>query len=377
MKGRFLTIVLAIIIILLLIYICCFTNVLPSKNKIVSNKALKVIDSAMFPEYEDSKMLVLKVKNTSTQDFKNVNPYIIYYDSNNMPVYETGAAAVRYFKSGETRCFEFYNPMEEYSRMEVGLYENEYYKEDVNVEDLRDKISFEVGNPEKAEEIEGQILRFKGQNNSDKDASVVFQIEYFSGAKLIYEDEFMTVIDANSPMEDTYEMFMTKYYDGTEFPAGYTYKVSLVEAVEFKEDDSIKEYDEEVGYADTVNTIDTFDENLSTEDQIEIALHALFKETYGNKIEAAKIYVDKVYDSKQAKEKEEMADLNLKEDEYAFEVTYDLLPAEGTDPNELSIPNGEYNEENGWVMNNTRIGTLRLNDSEDTKYKIEDFGTGW
>ena len=328
-------------------------------------------------EYEDSKMLVLKVKNTSTQDFKNVNPYIIYYDSNNMPVYETGAAAVRYFKSGETRCFEFYNPMEEYSRMEVGLYENEYYKEDVNVEDLRDKISFEVGNPEKAEEIEGQILRFKGQNNSDKDASVVFQIEYFSGAKLIYEDEFMTVIDANSPMEDTYEMFMTKYYDGTEFPAGYTYKVSLVEAVEFKEDDSIKEYDEEVGYADTVNTIDTFDENLSTEDQIEIALHALFKETYGNKIEAAKIYVDKVYDSKQAKEKEEMADLNLKEDEYAFEVTYDLLPAEGTDPNELSIPNGEYNEENGWVMNNTRIGTLRLNDSEDTKYKIEDFGTGW
>lgn len=377
MKGRFLTIVLAIIIILLLIYICCFTNVLPSKNKIVSNKALKVVDSAMFPEYEDSKMLVLKVKNTSTQDFKNVNPYIIYYDSNNMPVYETGAAAVRYFKSGETRCFEFYNPMEEYSRMEVGLYENEYYKEDVNVEDLRDKISFEVGNPEKAEEIEGQILRFKGQNNSDKDASVVFQIEYFSGAKLIYEDEFMTVIDANSPMEDTYEMFMTKYYDGTEFPAGYTYKVSLVEAVEFKEDDSIKEYDEEVGYADTVNTIDTFDENLSTEDQIEIALHALFKETYGNKIEAAKIYVDKVYDSKQAKEKEEMADLNLKEDEYAFEVTYDLLPAEGTDPNELSIPNGEYNEENGWVMNNTRIGTLRLNDSEDTKYKIEDFGTGW
>ena len=39
------------------------------------------------------------------------------------------------------------------------------------------------------------------------------------------------------------------------------------------------------------------------------------------------------------------------------------------------IPDGEYDEESGWVHNIGRLGVLRLN--EDGKYEITDYGTGW
>ena len=43
--------------------------------------------------------------------------------------------------------------------------------------------------------------------------------------------------------------------------------------------------------------------------------------------------------------------------------------------NELLIPNGELDEESGWVVDKKNIGILRL--QEDGTYTITDFGTGW
>ena len=54
------------------------------------------------------------------------------------------------------------------------------------------------------------------------------------------------------------------------------------------------------------------------------------------------------------------------------------LAADRIDGTELLIPNGEYDEESGWVKNVMRLGVLRRNpDSDDPKYIITDFGTGW
>ena len=42
------------------------------------------------------------------------------------------------------------------------------------------------------------------------------------------------------------------------------------------------------------------------------------------------------------------------------------------------IPNGEFDEKSGWVTGIGRLGVLRPNpESEDPKYVITDFGTGW
>ena len=90
------------------------------------------------------------------------------------------------------------------------------------------------------------------------------------------------------------------------------------------------------------------------------------------------ITIDKVYSTEDEQAFEPVGSMGLGMNEVAFEATMDLHPAEGADYNELLIPNGEYDEESGWVKNVMRLGVLRRNpDSDDPKYIITDFGTGW
>lgn len=234
------TIIFTIIIFSLIVCIVICGNILPKNNKIISNKALKVLEYTEFNEYENDKMVVLKVKNTSSQVFNNVTPKVIYYDSNNMPIHEGWASRISYFEPGTTRYIELYDTIDNYSKMEVGLFDRE--DSDIKYEDLRDKITYKYEKANEPDENGVIRLNFKGENKSDKNISVEFQIAYYSGKKLIYEDQFMELIEANSSF-NTYEECATKYYDGTKFPEGYTYEVNLVEAVEYIDD--TKSVDEE------------------------------------------------------------------------------------------------------------------------------------
>ena len=365
--SKIIIIILAIIIALLLIYIVFYNNHLLKKDKIVSNKALKVSDYISIKSYDDTEELILKVENTSSQTFTNVTPYVIYYDSNNMPVHEGWGAAIYYFKPGSTRLIRFYDAYKDYSHVEIGLFNRED-ENNSNIVDLTDKINYEV-KEEKIDDSGETALVFTGNNNYDKDLIVEFQIEYYLGNKLIDLDEFTEIINANSSI-DTYEYLLTQYNDGTPYPEGYTYKVSLVEAVE-----NVEYVESDLSESDNSSDIDIPEE--TTEDKIEHALFTLFKEQYGDKMDSAKIVVDKVYSSEEAKTTPGVSSLNLKEDEYAFEVTIDFLPTEGTDPNIFTIPNGEYNKDSGWVNNCTRVGVLRPNTEGSEEYKVTDFGTGW
>ena len=109
--------------------------------------------------------------------------------------------------------------------------------------------------------------------------------------------------------------------------------------------------------------------------QIEVAMQYLLEEAYGDKVNDARIYVEKIYTAEEEQAMDVLKDYNLGPDEVAFEVRYELHPAEGTDVNELMAANGEYDEESGWITEKYSVGILRP--AEDGTYTITDFGTGW
>ena len=117
------------------------------------------------------------------------------------------------------------------------------------------------------------------------------------------------------------------------------------------------------------------DNQEEAEYQIKVAMQELLKESYGDKITDARIYVEKIYTAEDEAANEAVKSLNLGPDEVAFEVRYELHPAEGTDVNELLPANGQLDEESGWVIDKFGLGVLRP--ADDGTYTITDFGTGW
>ena len=112
--------------------------------------------------------------------------------------------------------------------------------------------------------------------------------------------------------------------------------------------------------------------------QIEAGVADIFEEAFGDKIDDVKVTIDKIYNTEDEQAFEPVKKMNLGMNEVAFEATIELHPTEGTDVNELMIPNGEFDEASGWVKNVQRLGVLRENqDSSDPAYIITDFGTGW
>ena len=109
--------------------------------------------------------------------------------------------------------------------------------------------------------------------------------------------------------------------------------------------------------------------------QIEVAMQKLLEEAYGDKITDARIYVEKIYTAEDEQADEALKEYNLGPDEVAFEVRYELHPAEGVDVNEFMAATGEYDEESGWVVDKYNLGVLRP--TEEGSYTITDFGTGW
>lgn len=121
--------------------------------------------------------------------------------------------------------------------------------------------------------------------------------------------------------------------------------------------------------------------NMSEEDakyEIEVAMQYLLEQIYGDKVNDARIYVEKIYSADEEKESEMLKDYNLGADEYAFEVQFELHPADGVDPVELTAANGEVNEESGWVVDKYNVGVLRPNaDGSEPAYVIDNFGTAF
>ena len=134
--------------------------------------------------------------------------------------------------------------------------------------------------------------------------------------------------------------------------------------------------DKDITFEEYLDSIDNLKEVPSAvKYKIERTLQEYFKETYKDIISNSRFNVTKIYTNEEAKD-ELIKSLKLGKNDFAFEVTYQLQPAEGIDPNELTIPDGEYDENLGWVKNISRVGVLRYNEKNNS-YSIDNFGTGW
>ena len=236
----------------------------------------------------------------------------------------------------------------------------------VTYTDLRDKITYEVEKADTPDE-NGEIrLTFKGENKSDKDVVLDFEIAYYSEDKLVYMNSFIEDVGANETF-DTYEYYATKSYDGTTLPEGYTYEVTLAEAVEDIDTSENEDIDE--------NEKETDAPEDTIEDKIERAIFKKLRDNYGDAFGSAKIYVDKTYTAEQAKKIEGIKDLDLGENDVAFEVSMSIEPAEGADPMQFTIPDGEYDKDTGWVKDIHRLGVLKQD--KNGEYEITNYGTGW
>ena len=169
-------------------------------------------------------------------------------------------------------------------------------------------------------------------------------------------------------------------YDGDTVSFDTTYSVNgnILNVKDSSNNDTLyTKVEETTESATTAKTEDTFDwSTLGTEDKIKHAIFQLYKNQYGDKLASVKTIVNKVYTLEEVAKNEALKTLDIKETDYAFEVSISLEPAEGADANQFTITDGVYDKESGWVGEIGRLGILRY-DSTNKTYKIDNFGTGW
>ena len=125
-------------------------------------------------------------------------------------------------------------------------------------------------------------------------------------------------------------------------------------------------------YLDSVT--DLKKNNSAAKYKIEKALQEKLNKDLEGKITNSRFNITKIYSDKEVNNNETIKSLKFGDKDIAFEVTYQLQPAEGVDPNELMVVDGKYDEELEWVVDLHRLGILRY---KNGKYTIDNFGTGW
>lgn len=253
-KNKLLTIMLffLIIIIILLILLMTFT-----KNSPITHNSMKILSTTKIEHSEDS--LIVAVENNSSTNYLSVEPFIIIYDDNNVPIATSTSTVIELFKAGDTKYITFYNIPKEYNRLELGLQQYdegldqdfEYYNKILN------NVSYSF--TKKTDEDGTQFEQVTGTNNSNVEIEACFQIKYYSGNELIYIDDYWTTIDSNSDFTDKIYL-TTEYTDETQFPKDFTYKIELVDispVVMSYEDDDYNSYYEDIDNDDSYINVDT------------------------------------------------------------------------------------------------------------------------
>ena len=170
--------------------------------------------------------------------------------------------------------------------------------------------------------------------------------------------------------------FILRYLEGREDSTGYTYEPWHLRYIN-DPDTAKKIMDSNMTleeYLDQEN--DLVNNKQAAIYHIEKKLQEEFREMYKDQITNSRFNVTKIYTKKDGKEDETIKGLNLGDHDLAFEVTYQLKPAEGVDINLLMITDGVYNEELEWVTDISRLGIMRQ-DPDTKALTLENFGTGW
>ena len=168
--------------------------------------------------------------------------------------------------------------------------------------------------------------------------------------------------------------FILRYLENRDDITGYAYEpwhLRYVGSVEIAKE--IMEKD--ITFEEYLASIKNVKENkAAAKYQIEKALQEKLKLTYGDKVLNSRFNVTKIYSSNEEKDNPELKSLALGKNEVAFEVTYQIQPRDIDVVNELTIPDGEYNDVLEWIVNIRRVGVLKYDDKTNT-YSITNFGT--
>ena len=169
--------------------------------------------------------------------------------------------------------------------------------------------------------------------------------------------------------------FILRYLENREDSTGYTYEPWHLRFVGSKK--IAKEImDKNITFEEYLESIEDVKGTVSAAKyRIEKTLQEYFKEAYGNDVINSRFNVTKIYSQEEEKNNEAISSLKLGDKDIAFEVTYQLQPAEGADIDRLILTDGEYDKTLGWVKDITRLGVLKYN--QDGTYSITNFGTGW
>lgn len=195
--------------------------------------------------------------------------------------------------------------------------------------------------------------------------------------KLIYENDDMiadreTFAKIHAKLADY--GFILRYLENRDDITGYAYEPWHLRYI--GDSKIAKEImDKDITFEEYLESVENVKETPSSAKyHVEKALQKYFVKVYGDKIIDVKFNVTKVYSSKEEKETEVLKSMNLGKKDIAFEVTYQLLPAENVNIIELMIPNGEFDQKSGWIVDVSRVGVLKYSNGN---YSIKDFGTGF
>ena len=170
--------------------------------------------------------------------------------------------------------------------------------------------------------------------------------------------------------------FILRYLEDRDNITGYSYEPWHLRYINSKE--IAKEImDKDITFEEYLESVkDVKETPEAAKYQIEKALDKhLTEELYKDKVSNIKYNVTKIYTAQEEKENGQLKQMNIGNKDIAFEVVYEIMPAEGVDPNGLMVPDGEYNEERGYITGLHRVGVLKYN--KDGKYSITEFGTGF
>jgi len=273
----------------------------------------------------------------------------------------------------EKETYENYKKLEKALKKEDVIIElDSIYRSVQEQQDLWDRWS---NDPDKGIEYAKKYAAVPGY--SEHHTGLAVDIVIRKNGKLIEENEDM--IAEEEIFAKVHEKladygFILRYLKDRDSITGYTYEPWHLRYVGSKE--IAKEImDKDITFEEYLASIkDIKGTPEAAKYQIEKALQEYFKDVYGNQIINSRFNVTKIYTS--SEEDKTLKSLNLKNKDVAFEVTYQIQPAEGIDPNMLTITDGEYDEELGWVKNISRLGVLRFDSNKDS-YLISNFGTGW
>lgn len=225
-KNKYVIAISVLGVIILILLICLLTSK-NSNSPILkgSSNPLSIIDYS-YVEHDEN-VLVVEVKNNSSTTYANVEPYVIFYDDNNVPFGFDYGATVNYFYAGSSRYLYFSNPQKKFNKIEIGLFPNKYT--DTVYENLYSNITYNIENV--VDENGNTRVEISGENKSDKDAYLLYQIGYYADNKLVYISNFDVYADKNSSFADS-TYLRNSFYNDDAFPEGYTSKVILSEVFE-------------------------------------------------------------------------------------------------------------------------------------------------